>query len=163
MFAINHAATALIFKKKFPEVRMLWLLLSVQCIEFIWVGLNLLGVEQTSTESSVSYIGDIHLYYMPYSHSIISTILISVLAFFFVKYITKNIRIATAISLAIVSHIILDLLVHAQDITFTFFPGSTKYGSQLYNLFPYAAFTLEFIYGFFCWYYYGGSKKLLYI
>src|SRR5262249_31768514 len=32
MFAINHAATALIVKRRFPEAPMIWVLISVQLI-----------------------------------------------------------------------------------------------------------------------------------
>lgn len=163
MFAINHAATALIFQKKFPEVKMLWLLLSVQFIEFIWVGLNFVGVEKTSTEPVVNYIGDIHLYNMPFSHSILSSFIISLSAFILVRLVTRNYRIATAISLAVASHIVLDLFVHAKDIPFSFISTQSKFGSQLYNLFPYLAFIVEFAYGIFCWFYFRGSKSLLYI
>jgi hypothetical protein len=40
MFAINHAATALIFKRHFENVSLVALLLSVQVMEFAWVVLN---------------------------------------------------------------------------------------------------------------------------
>ncbi len=161
MFAINHAATALVFKKKFPKVKMIWLLLSVQFIEFIWVGLHFLGVEKTSTEATVNYVGDIHLYQMPFSHSILSSILLSITAYIFVKFFIKNGKTALVISLAVASHIVLDILVHAKDIPLSFITTNEKFGSQLYNLFPYIAFSFEFAYGIFCWFYFKGSFKLL--
>ena len=71
MFAINHAATAVIFKRRFEDVSLVALLLSVQAMEFAWVALNYLGVEHTTTEPIVRYVGDIHLAYMPYSHSVL--------------------------------------------------------------------------------------------
>jgi hypothetical protein len=37
MFAINHAATALIVKKIYPDVPMAMILVSVQLIEILWV------------------------------------------------------------------------------------------------------------------------------
>jgi hypothetical protein len=40
MFAINHAATALNFKRCFEDVSLVALLLSVQAMEFAWVALN---------------------------------------------------------------------------------------------------------------------------
>lgn len=163
MFAINHAATALIFKKKFPEVKIVWLLLSVQFIEFIWVVLNLIGIEKTSTEATVNYVGDIHLYHMPFSHSILSSLLLSVATFALVRLFTKELKIALVISLAVASHIILDILVHAKDIPLSFISIDPKFGSQLYTLFPYIAFIIEFAYGILCWYYFRGSTKLLLI
>jgi hypothetical protein len=61
MFAINHAATALIIKKEIADVPIIWPLISVQFMEMVWVILNLLGVEQTTTEKEVRYVGDVHL------------------------------------------------------------------------------------------------------
>src|SRR2546425_1090104 len=70
MFAIDHAATALLVKRRFPSVPMAPLLVSVQAMELAWVTLNYLGVERTTTESTVRSVADIHLAYMPFSHSV---------------------------------------------------------------------------------------------
>ena len=65
MFAINHAATALIIKKGFKDVPILWILISVQFVELLWVLLNYIGIERTTTEKDVKYVGNIHLSYLP--------------------------------------------------------------------------------------------------
>jgi hypothetical protein len=39
MFAINHAATALAIRKSIPT-SLVWILISVQFMELIWVVLN---------------------------------------------------------------------------------------------------------------------------
>src|SRR5215207_1256393 len=70
MFAVDHAATALLLKRRFPTVPIAPLLVAVQAMELAWVALNYLGVERTVTESSVRSVADIHLAYMPYSHSV---------------------------------------------------------------------------------------------
>ena len=72
MFAINHAATALIIKKVFNDVPIIWILISVQFMELLWVSLNLIGIEKTTTDEEVKYVGNIHLSYMPFSHSIVT-------------------------------------------------------------------------------------------
>jgi hypothetical protein len=54
MFAINHAATALIIKKIYPDVSISVILVSVQLIEILWVVLNFLGVEKTTTSNKIS-------------------------------------------------------------------------------------------------------------
>jgi hypothetical protein len=51
MFAIDHAATALLVKRRFPSATMTSLLVSVQAMELAWVTLNYLGIERTTTES----------------------------------------------------------------------------------------------------------------
>jgi len=42
------------------------LLVSVQAMELAWVGLNYLGIERTTTESTFCSVADIHLAYKPY-------------------------------------------------------------------------------------------------
>src|SRR5258705_13873552 len=80
MFAMDHAATALLVKRRFPSVAMTPLLVSVQAMELAWVGLNYLGIERTTTEATVRSVADIHLAYMPYSHSVGSAVGAAVLA-----------------------------------------------------------------------------------
>ncbi len=70
MFAINHAATALVIKKAYGTVPMIWILISVQIMELLWVVMNFIGLERTTTDREVQYVGNIHLSKMPYSHSI---------------------------------------------------------------------------------------------
>jgi membrane-bound metal-dependent hydrolase YbcI (DUF457 family) len=140
---------------------MFWLLISVQLVEFMWVIFNFAGLEQTSTGVKVSYLGDIHLHSMKFSHSVLSSVILAVFTYAVIRYIFKVKSLALPFSLGVLSHIILDLLTHAQDIPLTFFPGSVKLGTQLYSLHPYAAFSVELLYGLFCWYYFKGSRSLL--
>src|SRR6188472_3565633 len=70
MFAVDHAATALLIKRRFPSVSLTPMLVSVQAMELAWVGFNYLGIERTTTAESVRSVGDIQLAYMPYSHSV---------------------------------------------------------------------------------------------
>src|SRR5438046_5563643 len=74
MFAVDHAATALLIKRRYPSVSMVPLLVSVQAMELAWVGLNYLGVERTTTEPTVRSVADIHLSYMPFSHSVATSV-----------------------------------------------------------------------------------------
>lgn len=74
MVAINHAAKALLLKRRYSAMPLVPLLLSIQAMEFAWVLLNYLGVERTTTEPAVRYVGDIHLAYMPFSHSALTVL-----------------------------------------------------------------------------------------
>lgn len=159
MFAINHAATALIIKKIFPDVPMAAILVSVQFIEILWVILNFLGVEKTRTENRVESVADVHLEYMPFSHSIASTIVLAAAAWILIAFGFKAIDLGTAVALGICSHLALDLISHARDITIAPFPGARKFGLGLYEK-PVLAFAFETIYGIFCWWIYGGDQTL---
>ncbi len=150
MFAINHAATALIVKKIYPDVPMAVILVSVQLIEILWVVLNFLGVERTRTEKGVESVRDIHLEYMPFSHSVASTIALAAGAWILIVLGFQTIDWGTAVALGICSHLVLDLISHARDIAIAPFLDSRKLGLGLYEQ-PIAAFVFETVYGICCW------------
>ena len=162
MFAINHAATGLIIKKIYPDVPMTVILVSVQLIEILWVALNFLGVEKTTTENRVKSVSDVHLEYMPFSHSVVSTVVLAAGAWILVTFGLKAVDVGTAVALGICSHLALDLISHARDIVIAPIPDSKKFGVGLYEK-PTVAFLFETIYGIFCWWLYGGSPALFWI
>jgi hypothetical protein len=82
MFAVDHAATALLIKRRFPSVSLTPMLLSVQAMELAWVGFNYLGIERTATAETVRSVADIHLAYMPYSHSVATAVGAALLTWF---------------------------------------------------------------------------------
>ncbi|MGB6066873.1 MAG: hypothetical protein WBG50_18880 [Desulfomonilaceae bacterium] len=159
MFAINHAATGLIIKKIYPDVPMAVILVSVQLIEIFWVALNFLGVEKTTTENNVSSVSDVHLEFMPFSHSVASTVVLAAGAWTIIVLGFKEINVATAVALGICSHLVLDLISHARDIAIAPFLDDKKIGLGLYEK-PAVAFVFETIYGIFCWWIYGGGRAL---
>ena len=162
MFAINHAATGLIIKKAYPDVPMPLILVSVQLIEILWVVLNFAGVEKTKTENNIRSVRDIHLQSMPFSHPIVSTIVLAMGAWILISLAFKSINVGTAFALGICSHLGLALVSHARDIVIATFPGGRKFGPGLYEK-PGVAFVFETIYGIFCWWIYGGSTTLFWI
>ena len=161
MFAIDHAATALLVKRRYPSVPMTPLLVSVQAMELAWVGLNYVGIERTTTEATVRSVADIHLAYMPYSHSVATAVGAAVLAWLIIERGFGRAALGRAVGLGIVSHLILDLATHGHDIVL--WPGwvTPKLGLGLYDAAPFAAFIVELIYGIFCWYVYRGGPGLL--
>jgi len=160
MNAINHASTALLINQKWPGVPIIPVLIAVQFIEILWVIFNLLGIESTTTEHQVRALNDIHLEYMPFSHSIAATAVLALMVWLvFSKILNKpywGIALATALS----SHVVLDLATHVHDIAIA--PGidSPKLGSGLYGI-PVLALAIETVYGVFCWWVFRGSRMLL--
>jgi membrane-bound metal-dependent hydrolase YbcI (DUF457 family) len=161
MFAVDHAATALLIKRRYPAAPMVPILISVQAMELAWVGLNYLGVERTTTEAAVHSVADIHLAYMPYSHSVATAIGVALLAWLIIEKGFGQAMLGRAVGIGIVSHLILDLLTHGHDIVL--WPGlsTPKFGLGLYEAAPVAAFIVEFGYGIVCWYVYRGGRGLL--
>jgi membrane-bound metal-dependent hydrolase YbcI (DUF457 family) len=161
LFAINHAATALIIKRAFPGVPIPWILLSVQLVEFIWVFFNLIGFERTRTKSHVTYVGDISLEQMPYSHSVVSMVGMATLSWFIIDKGFNSSQLALAFSLGVLSHLLLDLITHAKDIQLAPMIEKPRLGLGLYANWPMQAFFLEIGYGLLCWWIYKGGWPLL--
>lgn len=160
MFAINHAVTALIIKKRYPKVPLLWLLLSVQFIEILWVLFNYLGIEKTSTDAIVNSVSEIHLEYMPYSHSLAASLVFALVAWLIMRNVYKGQSVAIAIAIGVLSHIVLDVLTHTRDISIIPFLLEQKVGLGLYAI-PLVAFFVETAYGLLCWWIFRGGKALL--
>ena len=163
MFAINHAATSLIIKRIFPDVPMTAILVSVQLIEGLWIVLNFLGIEKTTTENRVESVSDVHLEYMPFSHSVVSTAVLTACAWMLFALGFKAPDVGIAVALGICSHLVLDLISHARDIAIVAFLESKRFGLGLYEKKPAVAFVFETIYGISCWWVYGGSTTLFWI
>jgi hypothetical protein len=163
MQAINHAATALILKRRFPSAPLFGLILATEAVEYLWVGLNVLGIEKTVIAEPMRSVADVHLVHMPFSHSIVTSALIAILVGFVVLWRGGKAvsAISLALALAVFSHILLDLLVHAPDIAIAPFIDGGRYGSGLYANVPLPALALETLWGIFCWWLYRGSWALL--
>jgi membrane-bound metal-dependent hydrolase YbcI (DUF457 family) len=161
MFAVDHAATALLIKRRFPSVSMVPLLISVQAMELAWVALNDLGIERTSTEPAVRSVADIHLSYMPWSHSVATAVVAALAAWLIIEKGFGRAALGRAVGLGIISHLLLDLMTHARDIAL--WPGwpSPKLGLGLYEAAPMAAFIVEMLYGILCWTIFRGRPGLL--
>lgn len=161
MFAINHAATALVIKRLYGTVPMIWILISVQVMELLWVVLNFIGLERTTTDREVRYVGNIHLSEMPYSHSVVTMSGAAIMSWLVLSQVFSRQDIGIAFGLGIVSHLILDLITHDRDIPLAPFIKGPKFGLGLYARLPVPAFFLEIGYGLLCWSIYGGSWLLL--
>ena len=161
MFAIDHAATALVLKRRYPSVPMTPLLLSVQAMELAWVALNYLGIERTATAPVVRTVANIRLEHMPYSHSVAIPVAVAVLAWLVLEKGLGRVALGRAVGLGILSHLVLDLATHNHDIVL--WPGraSPALGIGLYGSAPMMAFALELAYGIACWRIYRGSRGLL--
>ncbi|MEN8721525.1 MAG: metal-dependent hydrolase [Alphaproteobacteria bacterium] len=160
MNSINHAATALVVKRFAPGVPFVPLLISVQLIEFIWVGLNLIGVERTQFDADATTIADMHLVHMPFSHSIAFTMLWAAIAWIVVAAMWKQPKWGFAIAVGIMSHIILDALIHVPDVEIIPFLGWPELGTGIYGI-PLLAFAVELAYGVFVWWIARGNMTML--
>jgi hypothetical protein len=161
MFAVDHAATALLIKRRYPSVPLAPVLIAVQAMEFAWVILNYLGVERTTTAPAVRSVADLHLAYMPYSHSVGTALGAALLAWAVLELGLHRPMLGRAVGLGIASHLALDLFTHAPDLVLWPALAAPKLGTGLYESAPFAAFIVELAYGIACWRIYRGSRGLL--
>ncbi len=157
MFAVDHALTALVLKRRYPSVSLVPLLISVQAMELAWVALNYAGIQRTETDAQVASVANIHLVYMPFSHSVATAIVAALVA----GAIAGGLRgraVGQAIGLGVLSHLVLDLFTHAHDIALA--PGATTMlGSGLYEQGPLVAFAVELGFGLLCWWIYVRGRQ----
>ena len=154
MYAINHAATALVIKRRYPTVPLFALLVGVQFVEVLWVVFNYLGIEHTALVGGVTRLSD-----MPWSHSVVMLLVYAIGAWLILAFGLGRKVLGTAIGLAIGTHLVLDLATHLPDMQLA--PGvDIRVGSGLYSV-PIAAFAIEMVYGIVCWRVFGGNWRLL--
>ncbi|SMO35877.1 hypothetical protein SAMN06265171_101269 [Chryseobacterium rhizoplanae] len=157
MYAINHAATALLIKKNNPKLPLFPLLVSVQLVEVFWVFFNYLGWEHFSISG-----GRVHLDFLPYSHSVFSGIAAAVLSFCVINWGYKNRKLALAFAIGVLSHVVIDVIFHEKDIQLSPFSAKPVLGLGILD-YPILNFIIEFAYGIFCWWYFKGNKALLWV
>jgi hypothetical protein len=157
MYAINHAATALLLTKKESKLPLLPLLISVQLVEIFWVLFNYIGWEHYSISG-----GKLHLGFLPYSHSIFSGIVAAALVFAIINWGYHKRPLAIAVAIGVMSHIVIDMLFHEKDIRLSPFSSAPAWGLGIIEH-PILNFAIEFLYGIFCWWYFKGSRALLII
>lgn len=155
MYAISHAASALLLKKRYPEVPLWPLLVSVQAIELAWVALTYAGIERAAVNDH-----RIYLDFLPYSHSVGSTIAVALIAFAVLRHMTSRMDIAIAVALGVVSHVVLDIAQHQQDILLLPASVGPRLGLGLID-FPILNFAVEIAFGVLCWRIYRGGVALL--
>lgn len=133
MFA-GHYSTALAARRIGPPVPLWHLFIAVQLVDFVWAIFIMTGVEYVSIEPGFMQASMLNLYHMPYTHSLLAGVLWSVgagLAYGFVRSGEKRWQAAGIIALAVASHWVLDLIVHAPDLEV--YPGGPKIGLGLWQ------------------------------
>ncbi len=136
-YGAGFASKAL--KKSIP----LWhLFLAVQLVDIFWALFILLGIEKVRITPGITTTNPLDLYYMPYTHSLVAAVLWSLAAAIGYRVFVRKGDGTTAglVGLAVLSHWILDLLVHRPDLPL--YDNAHKIGLGLWN-WPGMAFVME--------------------
>lgn len=136
---IGHYAVGFQLKRKYSEVPLWLLFISVQFVDIIAFLLVLLGIEKIKYNPSSNPFLRTIIEYVPFSHSLLSEVLIAVIVLLFFWKI-KSKEWGIVLSVGVLSHWFLDALVHLPDMPL--FHNSLKVGLGLWQL-PWTAFFLE--------------------
>ena len=113
---------------------------AAQLVDFGFFIFTLLGIEKMRITPGISAMNPMDLYHMPYTHSLLGSVLWAVLFGGLVYLVTQHKRGAILAGLVVLSHWFLDFLVHIPDLTMA--GGDDKIGLGLWNH-PWIAVALE--------------------
>ena len=129
---IGHFAVGFAAKKSAPALSLGWLFIAVQFLDLLWPTFLLLNVEQVAINHDTNQLTPLTFTHYPISHSLLMALVWAFL-FSIVYYLfKKNFKYAVILFLCVLSHWMLDLIVHYSDLPL--YPGnSPKVGLKLWS------------------------------
>lgn len=129
---IGHFALGFSAKQVTPEVSLGTLFLAAQFIDLLWPTFLLLGIEHVRIDPGATAVTPLAFEHFPFSHSLLAVLGWAVLlggAYFALR---RDRRGALVLGLLVLSHWLLDLLVHRPDLPLTPW-GQTVVGLRLWS------------------------------
>ena len=139
---IGHYGASFAAKAIKPSIPLWVLFLAVQLVDVSWAIFVLLGIEKVRIVPGITATNPLDLYYMPYTHGLISSLLWALGAAIIYGLLPGVGRWGSAVivGMAVFSHWLFDLVVHRPDLPL--YDNTLKVGLGLWNL-PAIAFMLE--------------------
>jgi hypothetical protein len=138
---IGHFAPAFIAAAVSPRSPKLGtLFVAAQLVDWAFFSLAWIGVERMRIDPQASVMVPFDLYHMPYTHSLAGTLVFAAAFAAIVTLWQRNAMGGLLAGLVVLSHWLLDWLVHIPDLTLAGEPP--KYGLGLWN-YPWIAIPLE--------------------
>ena len=139
---IGHFAPALIMATRPRAAGLGTLFVAAQLVDIGFAALLVPGIEAMRIIPGITAMNPMDLYHMPYTHSLLSTLIWAVLFGVLVWFATKRREAAIGAALVVASHWFIDLLVHIPDLTL--YGAPPKLGLSLWNH-PAIAMPLEIV------------------
>ncbi len=137
---IGHNAVAFAAKRVAPKTSLGVLMAAVMLLDLIWPIFLLLGVERVRIRRGVTRFSPLDLYDYPWSHSLALSIAWGILFALLYWVVTRYGRGALVIALCVISHWLLDFIVHRPDLPL--WPHGPRVGLGLWNS-PIATIGIE--------------------
>lgn len=143
---IGHYAPAFLAAAVTPRApRLGTLFVAAQFLDYGFFGLSLIGLEHARVAPGITRMVPLDLYDMPFTHSLAGAFGWALVAGLALIAWHGTIRVALVAGAVVLSHWLLDLLVHAPDLTLAGSPP--RYGLGLWNH-PAIAMPLELLLAF---------------
>lgn len=142
---IGHFAVALGTKKAAPRVSLGTAVMAAQWLDLMWPFFLLLHLEHLRVTPGITRFSPMDFVSYPYTHSLVCVLGWAVLFGGVYFAIRRNGRDACILGALVVSHWVLDLIVHRPDLPL--YPGGPKVGLGLWNS-VYGTLGIELL--FFC-------------
>lgn len=139
---VGHYGVAFVLKKKFKDIPLWLMFVSVQFVDLLAFILIILGIERMSYASNENPYFRSVLEYLPFSHSLFTNVIIAfIILLAFWKF--KSRIWGLVLSFGVLSHWFIDLIF--QDSNLPLFFNSYKVGFGLWH-YPMISFGLEIIF-----------------
>lgn len=113
---IGHFAAGFAAKSLTPRVSLGTLFMAAQFIDLLWPTFLLMGVERVRIEPGATAVTPLAFEHYPWSHSLLAVVGWAVLLAALHFLLVRNRRSAIVLGALVVSHWLLDLLVHRPDL-----------------------------------------------
>jgi hypothetical protein len=139
---VGHYGVSFVVKRVDDTIPLWILFVAVQLIDVIWAKFVILGVEKVRIVPGFTATNPLDLYYMPYTHSLVAAVAWSAAAAIAYRLLVRRStsRASFLVGLAVLSHWVLDFVVHRPDLPL--YDDSAKVGLGLWDR-PGLAFGLE--------------------
>ncbi|MCP4884144.1 MAG: hypothetical protein GY908_10155 [Flavobacteriales bacterium] len=154
---IGHFALGFASKKISNSLSLALMFMAVQFLDLIWPIFVLLGIETVAIQDGITKLTPLDFTYYPYSHSLLMAIFWSLLFGMVYFIITKNRQNSLILAGLVLSHWVLDFLVHRPDLPLSPF-SDYKVGLGMWN-YPAVEMIIEFSLFFTGVYFYYSVKK----
>ena len=154
---IGHFGVGLGAKKTAPKISLGTLFLAAQFLDLLWPTFLLLGWERVAIQPGITKMTPLDFTYYPFSHSLLMACIWGALFGIIYFMMKRNSRGAIILGLCVVSHWILDLLVHRPDLPL--YPGNSPLvGFGLWNHMPAEIIVEGLIFFAGLWFYVRSTK-----
>lgn len=153
---IGHFGVALAAKKLTPRTSLGSLFFAAQFLDLLWPILLLCGLEHMRIALGITRMSPFDFYDYPITHSLLTAVVWSVVVGGGYYLLRRNGRAAWVMGAAVISHWILDFLVHRPDLPL--WPGGPKVGLGLWNSWVLETLIEVAIFAIGCWLYFSVTR-----